>query len=146
VRAIRRALPLVVAGLTALLPLAHVRAAAPAMVVAPARDVAGPLTPGMRIGVTIRALPPTRRAYCLGLASAIDRYGLPVSLGRVTRDSAGVGRVVATIPPRLFPAEPSGPFLLFVGTCTPVAPDRPFLAQTVVKIVPSHTAPARPSV
>jgi len=44
-----------------------------------------------------RLLPPARRAYCLGLASVIDRYGLPVSLGRLTRDSAGVGRVAATI-------------------------------------------------
>ncbi len=136
-RAIRRALPLVVAGLTALLPLTRAHAAAPAMVVVPAGHVAGPLTPGMHIGVTVRVLPSARRAYCLGLASAIDRYGLPVSLGRLTRDSAGVGRVAATIPARLFPAEPSGPFLLFVGTCTPVAPDRPFLAQTIVKIVPS---------
>lgn len=94
------------------------------------------MTPGMRIEVVVRALPAARHDYCLGLASAIDRAGLPVSLGRVARDVRGVGRVLATIPPRLFPAEPAGPFLLFVGTCTSVAPDRPFLARTMIRIEP----------
>ncbi len=98
---------------------------------------AGALTPGLRIGVTVRALPPAYRPYCLGLASAIDRYSLPVSLGRVERDAQGTGHITAVVPPRLFPAEPAGPYLLFVGVCTSVAPDRPFVARATVRIVPA---------
>jgi hypothetical protein len=98
---------------------------------------AGALTPGLRIDVTVRALPRAFRPYCLGLASAIDRYSLPVSLGRVERDTQGTGRVTAIVPPRLLPAEPAGPYLLFVGMCTSVAPDRPFVARTMVRIVPA---------
>jgi len=97
------------------------------------------LTPGVHIGVVVRGLPvlASRGAYCLGLASAIDRYSLPVSLGRVARDAQGTGRIVAIVPPRLFPAEPTGPYLLFIGTCTPIAPDRPFVARTTIRIVPN---------
>lgn len=95
------------------------------------------LTPGQRIGVTVRGLPRAYRPYCLGLASAIDRYSLPVSLGRVARDAQGTGRITAVLPPRLFPAEPAGPYLLFVGMCTSVAPDRPFVARTMIRIVPT---------
>lgn len=94
-------------------------------------------TPGARISVTVWALPPAHQPYCLGLASAIDRAGLPVSLGRVARDRHGVGRVAAIIPSRLFPAEPAGPYLLFVGACTPIAPDRPFYARTMIRILPA---------
>jgi hypothetical protein len=92
------------------------------------------VTPGTRISVTVTLLPEPHHAYCLGLASAIDRYGLPVSLGHFVRGSDGSGRLKATIPARLFPAEPAGPFLLFVGTCTPIAPDRPFIARTIIRI------------
>jgi len=95
------------------------------------------LTPGLHIGVVVRGLPAPRGAYCLGLASAIDRYSLPVSLGRVARDAQGTGRITAVVPPRLFPAEPAGPYLLFVGVCTPIAPDRPFVARTTIRIVPN---------
>jgi hypothetical protein len=95
------------------------------------------LTPGQRIGVTVRELPVASRPYCLGLASAIDRYSLPVSLGRVARDAQGTGRITAVVPPRLFPAEPAGPYLLFVGMCTSVAPDRPFVARAMIRIVPA---------
>ncbi len=95
------------------------------------------LTPGLRIGVTVRGLPVPRRPYCLGLASAIDRYSLPVSLGRIARDEQGTGRITATVPPRLFPAEPAGPYLLFVGSCTTIAPDRPFVARITIRIVPA---------
>ncbi len=98
---------------------------------------AAALTPGLRIGVTVRGLPAAYRPYCLGLASAIDRYSLPVSLGRVERDAQGTGRITAIVPPRLFPAEPAGPYLLFVGVCTSVAPDRPFVARAMVRIVPA---------
>jgi hypothetical protein len=94
-------------------------------------------TPGMRVDVAVEALPPAPHAYCVGLASAVDRAGLPLNLGRVLRDSLGTGRLVATIPPRLFPAEPAGLFLLFVGTCTSVAPDRPFVARTMIRILPA---------
>jgi len=110
--------------------------AAPQMAVMLNGRVAGSLTPGARINVVVRALPTTRRGYCLGLASAIDRAGLPVSLGRVVRGHDGVGRITATVPLRLFPAEPAGPYLLFVGVCTPIAPDRPFIARATVMIVP----------
>jgi len=61
----------------------------------------------------------------------------PVSLGRVARDAQGMGRIAATVPPRLLPAEPAGPYLLFVGVCTPIAPDRPFVARATIRIVPA---------
>jgi len=107
------------------------------MVVSAHGRVVETLTPGLRIGVTVRGLPATQRGYCLGLASAIDRYSLPVSLGRVARAAPGMGRSAATVPPRLLPAEPAGPYLLFVGVCTPIAPDRPFVARATIRIVPA---------
>lgn len=112
-------------------------AKAAAMAVSVNGHAAHVFTPGTRISVTVWALPSTRHAYCLGLASAIDRAGLPVSLGRVARNQHGMGRVAAVIPPHLFPAEPAGPYLLFVGTCTPIAPDRPFIARAMVRILPA---------
>ena len=108
------------------------------MVVSVNGHVVHTLVPGARIGVTVSALPPSHRAYCLGLASMLDRYGLPVSLGRVARSLDGTGHAMGTIPPRLLPAEPAGPFLLFVGTCPPVAPDHPFVARTVIRIVANN--------
>lgn len=112
--------------------------AAATMAVSVNGRAAATLTPGVHIGVVVRGLPAPRGTYCLGLASAIDRYSLPVSLGRVTRDAQGTGRIAAVVPPRLFPAEPAGPYLLFVGTCTPIAPDRPFVARTTIRIVPAQ--------
>jgi len=114
-------------------------AAAPRLHISVKGHAVEALTPGMRIDVAVEALPPAPHAYCVGLASAVDRAGLPLNLGRVLRDSAGTGRLAATIPARLFPAEPAGLFLLFVGTCTPVAPDRPFVARTMIRILPATT-------
>lgn len=153
-RAIRRMRPFIAAGIVAFMPLTDSGAAAmpvtatataiatTTMAIDTGGRAAGPMTPGMRLAVTVQMLPAARHAYCLGLASTIDRYSLPVSLGRITRDVNGVGRVATTIPLRIFPAEPAGPFLLFVGTCTLIAPDRPFLARTIITIVPAHTVRA----
>lgn len=132
----RRLLPIALACVLSLCSAQVCRAAAPALAISVHGRAVGALTPGMRINVVVRPLPPARHAYCLGLASAIDRAGLPVSLGRIALDLHGGGHLLTTIPPRLFPAEPAGPFLLFVGTCTPIAPDRPFLARTIIHIVP----------
>lgn len=114
--------------------------ASPTMAISVAGRLARVLTPGAHISVVVSPLPEQRHDYCLGLISAIDRYGLPLNLGRLVRDLSGAGRVQAVIPARLFPAEPAGPFVLFVGTCTPIAPDRPFLARTAIHIVPSRSA------
>lgn len=121
--------------LTGLTPT-PLRAATATMSISVDGRPAGLFSPGMRISVTVSVLPVAHHAYCLGLASAIDRYSLPVSLGQLVRNLSGSGRIRATIPTRLFPAEPAGPFLLFVGTCTPIAPDRPFLTRAIIRIVP----------
>ncbi len=94
------------------------------------------LRPGERIRVVAQRLPRSQgqRHYCLGLASALDRGSLPLNLGQVHQTADGAGDVLATVPPRLIPAEPPGPYLLFVGVCTSIAPDRPFVAQTMVTI------------
>lgn len=106
-----------------------VRAQAPAV-----RTAA--LTPGQHIDVHISGTVLQRRhAYCLGLVSMIDRYSLPVNLGRVVVATSGSGSVSTSIPANLLPAEPAGPFMLFVGACTSIAPDRPFVATTTVRIV-----------
>jgi hypothetical protein len=133
---IRHLAPIALAGI--LLIIAQPCAAvSPRMHVSVRGHAVEALTPGMRIDVAVEALPPATHDYCVGLASAVDRSGLPLNLGRVLRDRLGTGRLAATIPVRLFPAEPAGLFLLFVGTCTPVAPDRPFVARTMVHILPA---------
>ncbi len=98
--------------------------------------VAYTLTPGEHFWVIVQWLPRPRadQRYCLGLASALDRGSLPLNLGQVHQTADGRGDVLATIPPHLIPAEPPGPYLLFVGACTSIAPDRPFVAQTMVTI------------
>ncbi len=94
------------------------------------------LTPGQHIDVRISGAALRRsQAYCLGLVSMIDRYSLPVNLGRVVVAPSGAGSVSTSIPANLLPAEPAGPFMLFVGACTSIAPDRPFVATTTVRIV-----------
>lgn len=113
---------------------------APTIAVSAHGHAIGTLTPGLRFGVVVRGLPAAARPYCLGLASMIDHYSLPVSLGQVARDPSGTGRLTTIVPPRLFPAEPAGPYLLFVGVCTAIAPDRPFVARTTVRIVPAQKA------
>jgi len=94
------------------------------------------LTPGEHIDVRISATVLQRRhSYCLGLVSMIDRYSLPVNLGRVVVAPSGTGSVSTSIPSNILPAEPAGPFMLFVGACTSIAPDRPFVATTTVHII-----------
>ena len=73
------------------------------------------------------ALPP---GACLGLASLRDPGGIPVSLGSF-RAVAGSLAVHARVPLSVFPAEPPGPFLLFVGRCTDVAPDGNYASATI---------------
>lgn len=136
-----RALP--TTAVLALWTLTPARAATVRMAISVDGHAARVVTPGTHIDVTVSMLPEVRHAYCLGLASAIDRFGLPVTLGQFIRDVRGSGRIKAVIPLRLFPAEPVGPFLLFVGTCTPVAPDRPFLAHSLIRIVPSTAGQPR---
>ncbi len=98
--------------------------------------VAYMLTPGEHFRVIVQRLPrlQAQHRYCLGLASALDRGSLPLNLGQVHQTADGRGDVLAMVPPRLIPAEPPGPYLLFVGACTSIAPDRPFVAQTIVTI------------
>jgi len=73
------------------------------------------------------ALPP---GLCLGLASLRDPGGIPVSLGSF-RAAAGAIAVHARVPLSVFPAEPPGPFLLFAGRCSDVAPDGNYGSATV---------------
>ncbi len=95
------------------------------------------LIPGQHIHVTVRGLPLAAHPYCIGLASEVDRGGLPVSLGLITRDGTNTWRLATAIPARILPAEPAGLFMLFVGTCTAVAPDGPFLVHTTIRIMPA---------
>jgi len=100
------------------------------------RHVAYTLTLGEHFRVTVQRLPRPRARYryCLGLTSALDRGSLPLNLGQVHQTADGRGEVLAMVPPHLIPAEPPGPYLLFIGACTSIAPDRPFVAQTMVTI------------
>ena len=135
-RGIRRAgLGVIALALSMAATGAHAGAATSMLLVRAYGRSASVVTPGTRIAVTAHRLPATRHAYCLGLASVIDRYALPLNLGRVRREASGDAHVAATIPVRLLPAEPAGPYLLFVGACTPIAPDHPFVAQVMIRIV-----------
>ena len=67
---------------------------------------------------------------CLGMASLRDPGGIPISLGSF-RAEGGSLAVHARVPLSVFPAEPPGPFLLFVGRCTDVAPDGNYGSATV---------------
>ena len=136
----RYAVPLAIAGLLAVQVAATCQAATTVISVSVNGRLVRAVSPGTRINVLVAPLPELRQDYCLGLASAIDRSGLPVSLGRVVRDFDGVGRLKTVIPLRLLPAEPAGPYLLFVGRCTPIAPDRPFLARLIIHIAPAVRA------
>lgn len=133
----RYAVPSALAGLLATQSPAACWAAAVVISVSVNGHMVRAVSPGTRINVLVAPLPQLRQDYCLGLASAIDRSGLPVSLGRVVRDFDGVGHLKTVIPPRLLPAEPAGPYLLFVGRCTPIAPDHPFLARLIIHIAPA---------
>src|SRR5271165_6525976 len=93
------------------------------------------LSPGATIQVVAQNLPPAPRGYCLGLVSLRDRYGIPVSLGAFHHTGSRTWSVLARVPRNVFPAEPAGPFLLYAGRCTSVAPDGNF-GSTQVTIVP----------
>lgn len=94
------------------------------------------LAPGASFSVLSTSLGAARTTYCLGLVSLRDRYGLPVSLGIFRPASDGLMAVSARVPLAVFPAEPPGPFLLFAGRCTAVAPDG-MLASAAVTILPA---------
>ncbi|HWE64067.1 MAG TPA: hypothetical protein VHB98_20330 [Chloroflexota bacterium] len=94
------------------------------------------LTPGIAFLAEAHGVAAPRGSYCLGLASMRDRYGLPVSLGVFRSLGGGAMTVQARIPARVFPAEPAGLFLLFIGHCTDVAPDG-ILGSVIVNIVPA---------
>jgi len=94
------------------------------------------LAPGASFTVLVSGLGSPRETYCLGLASLRDRYGLPVSLGVFRPVDDGLMAVNAVVPTTVFPAEPVGPFLLFAGHCTTVAPDGIY-AGAVVTVVPA---------
>ena len=103
-------------------PIAYARSAAMQVV----WDARAPrqLTPGSSFQVLVRGLrTPPAGGYCLGMASLLDRYGIPVTLGALEPSAEGQLVARATIPSAVFPAEPPGPFLLFVGQCTSVAPE-----------------------
>ena len=92
------------------------------------------LAPGAPFAAQVRGVPQPSGGLCLGLASLRDPYAIPVSLGTFQPDASGTPTLQATVPQRLFPAEPAGPFLLYVGRCTTVAPDGDY-ADTVIPIV-----------
>ena len=82
----------------------------------------GILLPGATVEAVATGLDATRARYCLGLASLGDRYGMPVTLAVFHPVDDGVMVARARVPLRLFPAEPTGGFLLYAGRCTDVAP------------------------
>jgi hypothetical protein len=89
------------------------------------------LTPGTPFVAIARGSLAAPGRYCLGLTSMRDRYGIPVSVGTFRPLGSGVMVAQALVPTRVFPAEPPGAFLLFVGRCTDVAPDGIYGAITV---------------
>lgn len=120
-------------------PAAHARSGAMRMVWGeqPPRR----LSPGSSFQVVVRGLQAMPAGgYCLGMASLRDRYGIPVTLGALRATGGQLG-VRATIPSALFPAEPPGPFLLFVGQCTTVAPEGLYASMRVT-ILPADRSVA----
>ena len=73
-----------------------------------AGGASGALTPGARFVAVVRGLGAPGGAYCLGLTSMRDRYGLPVSLGSFQPVDDGLMAVQTRVPTRVFPAEPAG--------------------------------------
>jgi hypothetical protein len=110
--------------------------ASPNLYLVQAQHLTTMLAPGATIQIVARDLPPAPHGYCLGLVSLRDRYGIPVSLGAFHRTGTRTWTVVARVPRNVFPAEPAGPFLLYAGRCTSVAPDGNF-GSTQVTIMPS---------
>lgn len=92
------------------------------------------LAPGASFTAQVRGVAQQPAGLCLGLASLLDPYAVPVTLGIFQQASTGALTVQATVPTRLFPAEPVGPFLLYAGRCSSVAPDGDY-ADIVIPIV-----------
>ncbi|HXT37990.1 MAG TPA: hypothetical protein VN837_20635 [Chloroflexota bacterium] len=82
----------------------------------------GILIPGATVEAVATGLDGRRERYCLGLASLGDRYGVPVTLASFHPVDDGVMVAKARVPLHVFPAEPTGPFLMYAGSCTDVAP------------------------
>jgi len=93
------------------------------------------LVPGASVQAVATGLDANRARYCLGLANPADRYGIPVTLATFHAGDDGVMLARARVPLNVFPAEPAGPFILFAGRCTDVAPTGNF-AATMVTIEP----------
>ena len=92
------------------------------------------LAPGAPFVAQVRGLPQPSGGLCLGLASLRDPYAIPASLGALHPDGSNSMTLQTTVPQQLFPAEPAGSFLLYVGRCTTVAPDGDY-AHRVIPIV-----------
>lgn len=90
--------------------------------------------PGDAIAL-IATQPATRQPVCAGLASLRDPYGIPMSLGRLRAVGHGLLHLLTHLPTRVLPAEPAGPFLVYIGTCATPAPMGEF-AHIVINIQP----------
>ena len=77
---------------------------------------------GARILIRAGPLPRPPHTFCVGLASLLDRGGLPINLGRLQAAGRRTGTLLARIPAGLIGPEPPGPYLVFVGDCTVPAP------------------------
>lgn len=113
---------------------ARVQRAIPMVQIMHNHQLVGVLAPGAPFTVQVRGMVQQPGGLCVGLASLRDPYAIPVSLGTLQPEGSGLLTLQATVPQRLFPAEPAGPFLLYVGRCTTVAPDGDY-ADTVFPIV-----------
>ena len=113
---------------------ARVLHAIPTLQIMHNHQLVGVLAPGAPFTAQARGMVQQPEGLCVGLASLRDPYAIPVSLGTLQPEGSGVLTLQATVPQRLFPAEPAGPFLLYVGRCTTVAPDGDY-ADTVLPIV-----------
>ncbi len=93
------------------------------------------LVPGASVVAVVTGLSGSQMRYCLGLASLADRDGIPVTLGEFRPGDDGVMLARARVPLNVFPGEPAGPYILFAGRCTNVAPSGNY-AAAIVTIVP----------
>jgi hypothetical protein len=89
------------------------------------------LVPGATVVAVATGLGGSEMHYCLGLASVADRYGIPITLGEFRPGDDGVMLARARVPLNMFPAEPAGPYILFAGRCTHVAPSGNYAAAIV---------------
>jgi hypothetical protein len=108
--------------LTALLCGGQARGSGPALRILHDGRPVGVLIPGATVEAVATGLDGKRARYCLGLASLGDRYGVPVTLASFHPVDDGVMVARARVPLHVFPAEPTGPFLMYAGRCTDVAP------------------------